>query len=298
MCPHCSQHIEAPEDLLGTVVDCPACNKRFQLPKASNKKEYKTNLKCRLGVHSWKGCICSDCGKIRDEKHDWSRSGQGCKCLKCGIIRNEGHDWSKDCEKCASCGMMRAEAHDWRWNCEKCATCGKMRAKAHDWSRDCENCGKCGRPRSGAHDWSKDCDTCAICGSKREHTMHDWSKDCETCSICGVKREQEHDWTRNCELCAKCGLPRPGAHSWNGCRCLRCGVVQHDWSKDCEICGKCGESMKPQGHLLAIGMSEPELERQIGKPSSRGRPEGATGPEGDSMDYSHLGIKVRLDRAV
>jgi len=33
-CPHCKQSLEAPEDLLGSVVDCPACNKSLQLPRA------------------------------------------------------------------------------------------------------------------------------------------------------------------------------------------------------------------------------------------------------------------------
>jgi DNA-directed RNA polymerase subunit RPC12/RpoP len=31
-CPHCQQSLEAPEEMLGAVVDCPSCNGRIQLP--------------------------------------------------------------------------------------------------------------------------------------------------------------------------------------------------------------------------------------------------------------------------
>jgi len=31
-CPHCQQSLEAPQEMLGTVIDCPACNNRIQLP--------------------------------------------------------------------------------------------------------------------------------------------------------------------------------------------------------------------------------------------------------------------------
>ena len=32
-CPHCAQHIEAPADVIGTVVTCPTCNKDFHVGK-------------------------------------------------------------------------------------------------------------------------------------------------------------------------------------------------------------------------------------------------------------------------
>ena len=32
-CPHCGQHLEAPEEVLGTVVECPSCNKQIQVPR-------------------------------------------------------------------------------------------------------------------------------------------------------------------------------------------------------------------------------------------------------------------------
>lgn len=46
------------------------------------------SFKCKIGLHSWKGCKCSDCDKIRDEQHDWSKNFE--KCSICGITRNSG----------------------------------------------------------------------------------------------------------------------------------------------------------------------------------------------------------------
>jgi len=43
---------------------------------------------CTGIIHWYKGCRCKNCGKIRDEKHDWD----GCVCKQCGI---EDHDWVK-----------------------------------------------------------------------------------------------------------------------------------------------------------------------------------------------------------
>ncbi len=34
-CPHCQRHLEAPEELLGTTVDCPSCQGQIQLPPPS-----------------------------------------------------------------------------------------------------------------------------------------------------------------------------------------------------------------------------------------------------------------------
>ena len=31
-CPHCQQSLEAPDEMLGTVIDCPSCKGRIQLP--------------------------------------------------------------------------------------------------------------------------------------------------------------------------------------------------------------------------------------------------------------------------
>jgi hypothetical protein len=60
-------------------------------------------FKCKIGLHSWNGCKCSDCEKTRDEQHDWN----GCKCTKCSKIRDEQHDFSKNSEECSCCGKTR-----------------------------------------------------------------------------------------------------------------------------------------------------------------------------------------------
>lgn len=73
-------------------------------------------IKCMIGIHDWQGCKCSQCGKTRDQDHDWK----------------------KDCEKCSRCGKTRNGAHDWQ-GC-KCSKCGKIRDRDHDW-----NGGKCNR---------------------------------------------------------------------------------------------------------------------------------------------------------
>ena len=38
------------------------------------------SFKCKIGFHSWEGCKCSKCGKVRDEQHSWSKS----QCSLCG----------------------------------------------------------------------------------------------------------------------------------------------------------------------------------------------------------------------
>jgi hypothetical protein len=95
-------------------------------------------FKCKLGIHSWYGCKCSECDKTR----------------------NEQHDWLKDCEKCLKCGIIRTNAH--KWECCKCTTCGKIRDEQHDWSKNCEKCSKCGKTGTTKHQ-IKD-NKCTICG--------------------------------------------------------------------------------------------------------------------------------------
>lgn len=94
------------------------------------------SLKCLLGLHTWNGCTCGNCGKSRE------------------------HDWRSDCQRCANCGNTRNEPHAWT-GC-KCANCAKTRDEGHDWSGDCEKCSRCGKVRQGAHTW--DGCTCKACG--------------------------------------------------------------------------------------------------------------------------------------
>jgi Zn ribbon nucleic-acid-binding protein len=65
------------------------------------------SLKCFIGLHSWDGCKCSDCEKVRYKEHDWD----GCKCNKCGKTRQMDiyHEWSDNYEYCTKCGVTKRE---------------------------------------------------------------------------------------------------------------------------------------------------------------------------------------------
>jgi uncharacterized protein (TIGR02145 family) len=107
------------------------------------------SLKCNVGLHTWDGCKCSECGKIRDT----------------------GHNVSADCGKCAVCGKtFEEESHDWSADCDKCARCGKTREDHHSWLKDCERCSKCGKIRSNMH--RMEAGICQVCG---QGTFHDES---------------------------------------------------------------------------------------------------------------------------
>jgi hypothetical protein len=79
-------------------------------------------ISCIFGFHDWsKDCEkCFKCTQTRKDQHSW----EGCKCIKCGRIRNEGHDWSRDCEICAHCGRTHPNSHVWQDH--KCTVCGRM----------------------------------------------------------------------------------------------------------------------------------------------------------------------------
>jgi uncharacterized protein (TIGR02145 family) len=95
-----------------------------------------------VGIHSWDGCKCTICGKIRDEHHDLSLDCE--KCAKCGKVQDaDQHNWSDDCEKCSACGKIREKHHHWLINCEKCSECGKVRQDQHKMvSGVCQVCGQ------------------------------------------------------------------------------------------------------------------------------------------------------------
>lgn len=79
-------------------------------------------IRCILGIHEWTGCKCANCGKKRDQEHNWTT----------------------DCEKCAICGMARSDAHAWA-GC-KCTKCHKTRDEWHEWTGDLQKCSRCGTP--------------------------------------------------------------------------------------------------------------------------------------------------------
>jgi hypothetical protein len=51
--------------------------------------------------HSWQGCVCERCGKVRDQDHDWEH----CRCRRCGLNRQAQHNW-QGCQ-CLTCGRKQ-----------------------------------------------------------------------------------------------------------------------------------------------------------------------------------------------
>jgi len=87
------------------------------------------SLNCKIGLHKWDGCKCSNCGTTRNEHHVYTNDCGTCSI--CGTTHDELHDWSKDCEKCTKCGKTRSNHHNWLNDCEKCAKCSKIRSDQH-----------------------------------------------------------------------------------------------------------------------------------------------------------------------
>jgi uncharacterized protein (TIGR02145 family) len=98
------------------------------------------SFKCNVGLHSWDGCTCKECGKVRDEEHDLTLDCE--KCARCGKVIEDGHNWSHDCEKCSVCGKTREHQHSWIKDCEKCSKCGQARQNIHKMVNGiCQVCG-------------------------------------------------------------------------------------------------------------------------------------------------------------
>ena len=71
---------------------------------------------CMFGCHSWTGCKCHRCGKIRDSGHQWN----GCERRERGKSTDAQHGWD-GCE-CTVCGRTR-DVQD-NWSDEECLMCG------------------------------------------------------------------------------------------------------------------------------------------------------------------------------
>ena len=235
------------------------------------------SIKCLFG-HKWNGCKCSQCGKVRNEQHDWDLCKGRCK--RCGKRQVEQHEWN-GC-KCLSCGKVRDEQHN--WNGCKCSCCGKVRDEQHEWN-GCK-CLRCGKEVDWTHHkWGAWRDfrpeeeyghysiplenhvrECSVCG-KKDTENHKWNF-C-ICVVCGKRRPFfergfAHDWKPvlgKCEeICDVCGEIQTKSHSWErvpgtcGRKCSICGCVEehyayHEWERvpdscttmKCRICGKTEE---------------------------------------------------------
>jgi hypothetical protein len=53
-CPYCDQHVLAPEEMLGTDVGCPRCEREFRLPDEREIDEQKRALSARKLT----ACVC------------------------------------------------------------------------------------------------------------------------------------------------------------------------------------------------------------------------------------------------
>ena len=190
-------------------------------------------IKCLFGRHLWDGCKCSECGKTRDEEHDWSSDCQ--KCVRCKMTREIAHEW--DGCKCTGCGKTRDEEHDWSSNCQECTRCLKVRNVAHEWE-GCKCC-RCEETRDGGHTWD---------GCK--------------CSRCGETRDEGHLWD-GC-YCSRCERPLDEGHNWAKCKCSRCGETrdeEHEWEWLDRRCSNCGRIYDEyQVDLLTKNLKEAQSE--------------------------------------
>jgi hypothetical protein len=59
------------------------------------------NISCTFGSHKWAGCKCLNCGKTRDEGHDWRKERE--------ILEpdSNGITLLQVLEKCAKCGATQ-----------------------------------------------------------------------------------------------------------------------------------------------------------------------------------------------
>jgi len=98
------------------------------------------SFKCSIGLHTWDHCVCTKCGKKRNEQHALNEDCE--KCSICGATFENQHNWSRDCQQCSKCGKKRDVEHLWKNNCEKCSKCSVTRSNMHQMVNGiCQVCG-------------------------------------------------------------------------------------------------------------------------------------------------------------
>jgi len=77
----------------------------------ANSKQKVSGGICLPGLHAWRGCTCTRCGKKKDdwEGCDWL----GCTCKICGTVIDTNHSYypmsiNGDTERCVICGKTRS----------------------------------------------------------------------------------------------------------------------------------------------------------------------------------------------
>lgn len=170
---------------------------------------------CKIGFHSWNGCMCRSCGEFYKEKGEWAgHIWEGCICRTCRChkrIEDSGHDFD-ECH-CRKCGQILKEAiHDWDGCiCRRCKLLRSDGKEIHYWHGcTCRQCGvrKPGEVIEAEHDW--DGCVCKKCGDTRTWHIHDL----ERC-ICKKCKAEFHDYEYRGEgACPQCRNCYHIFHSW------------------------------------------------------------------------------------
>lgn len=146
------------------------------------------NVRCWLGRHSWSGCVCDACGKLRDSEHSW----KGCVCKRCLMTRDCNHEWN-GCT-CVRCSKIRNQDHTW----EGCLCVRCYRLKHNIVGCQCVNC------RKFFHDWSYDSE-CKECGGTGYEAIYGASGNYHSCDECKGSGSAIDLDSRKCTKCGESG---------------------------------------------------------------------------------------------
>ncbi len=75
-CPGCGETLEAPEEMAGQEVACPACNQPLTIPSVTNDAESEKTVSREAVESEVSGTKCPSCGNILEK--------ESVLCVKCG----------------------------------------------------------------------------------------------------------------------------------------------------------------------------------------------------------------------
>jgi hypothetical protein len=145
-------------------------------------------IACKATGHVWDGCICTNCGKRRDDGHQWKPVPGECKnvCAICGEYKTVDHDYQQiedSCNYvCAICGDTKKE-HAYERLPEacrfECVRCGHLKVE-HSYQpvlgRCIDSCIVCGDTKTVPHEYN-DKHRCKRCGEKEPRSIIDRIED-------------------------------------------------------------------------------------------------------------------------
>jgi len=206
-CPQCSQHLEAPPEMVGSVIACPTCEKQIQVPQPipaqSPPPLPPIGAPKRQGQRSAPGKNTPTQKRKRVElpMAPWTIS-----CMVLGLVlvfmfHPRSYDWGD-----ALGGLIGGLIFGFIGG-------------AISWTLFDTFMDKLCRCR---HKWSG-C-KCIVCNEVR----HTWNA-CK-CTVCNTTRNEGHVWNGcKCTVCNRTRHTLVGGHG-NGCRCSACGdVFPHIW---------------------------------------------------------------------